>query len=72
MTAADHPIELRVETHSSRRWTLTARQGPGIFHQLDGDLCANDDPVAFYRAVANRMAAFGAAGVRFTFQDMDL
>jgi hypothetical protein len=72
MTAADHPIELKVETHPSGRWTLSARQGPGMFQQLEGELCANDDPVALYRAVAARMAVFGRSGVRFTFQDMDL
>lgn len=70
MTDGTRPIELKVETHPSGRWTLTGRQGGMIFEQLDGELLANEDPVAFYRAVARHLGTLGAAGVTFSFQDM--
>ena len=72
MSDETQPIELQVQTHPEGRWTLTGRQGGGIFQQLDGELCGNDDPVAFYRAVAAFMGKLGAAGAQFTFEDMDV
>ena len=72
MANEESPIEFQVQTHPSGHWTLTARQGRGIFEQIDGELLANDDPAAFYRAVARHLGALGPAGVVFTYQDMDL
>jgi hypothetical protein len=72
MSDEPYVIELKVETHPSGRWTLVARQGPGMFEQLEGDLRGNNDAASFYREVARRMAVLSEAGVRFTYRDMGI
>lgn len=71
MTNTPDPIKIMVQTHPTGRRTLAISQSGSIFHQLDGELCGNDDPASFYRAVAAYMGKLSALGQCLLYTDAD-